>query len=641
MSGICGVINLDGAPVEPAVLEKMAQAAAHRGPDGIHYHTEGAVGLAHLALDITPESVRERQPLVSEREGLVLVADARIDNREELIGTLWSGSHLPEESPTDAEIILEAYRRWGEECPAHLIGDFAFAIWDGRRRRLFAARDAMAMRALYYRVEPRRRVLFGTEVKQILAADGVPARLFEPAVGAYLAGPFGSLEWSFYEGISQLAPAHALMVDKSGQRTWRYWDIDPDFRIEYSTEEEYVEHFLEVFLEAVRCRLRSTKPVGIFLSGGMDSGSIASVAGWLLRRDERLAGGDFRAYCWAFEELSESDERHISDGIVSHYGIPERDVAADDAWPLKDYPAHGPDRDEPLIGVYQVLIEHTLAAANSDGAGYVFSGDRGDLMVGDVVFDHLGLLRAGQLPALWEQLGAHARRSKVSLGRVVLSQLLKPLLLETWPWGAEQALALRRRLLRLEPPPYPPWVRPEFAERIGLAEIIKEAQHMPAIKDRARRMRYELIFTPMHLRGMVWSERSWARYGLGFADPWSDRRLAEFALAVPQWRIQRVGEFKRVARLAMRGIMPEQVRRSTAKISPAPLYHRALKEQARGTVLELLTGSRAAARGYTDEGMLRDYYKRFVRGGGEIPEFWWALTLEMWLRQHRFDDGRV
>jgi asparagine synthase (glutamine-hydrolysing) len=144
------MVNLDGAPVEPAALKKMARAAGHRGPDGIRYHTERAVGLAHLALNITPESAREHQPLVSERGDLVLVADVRIDNREELVRTLWGGGYLPDEPPTDAELILEAYRRWGEGCPAHLIGDFAFAIWDGRRGRLFAARDAMAMRALYY-----------------------------------------------------------------------------------------------------------------------------------------------------------------------------------------------------------------------------------------------------------------------------------------------------------------------------------------------------------------------------------------------------------------------------------------------------------------------------------------------------------
>ena len=635
MSGICGMINLDGAPIEPGVLKEMAQAAVHRGPDGIRYHTEGSIGLAHLALNITPEAARERQPLTSERGDLVLVADARIDNREELVRTLWGGGHLPHEPPTDAELILEAYRRWGEGCPARLIGDFAFAIWDARRGRLFAARDAMAMRALYYRVEPRR-VLFGTEVKQILAADRVPARLFEPAVGAYLAGPSGHLEWSFYEGISQLAPGHALVVDRSGQRTWRYWDIDPDFRIEYSTEEEYVEHFLEVFLEAVRCRLRSTKPVGIFLSGGMDSGSIASAAGWLLRREELVEDRAFRAYCWAFEELPQSDERHISSGIVSHYGFPVRDVLADEAWPLKDYPAHGPDQDEPWIWPYQALHERTLAAASSEGMGLVLSGSRGDEMVGDWVFDLPGLLRTGQLSTLWSELRAYQHYDGESLGQATTRRLLKPLMLETWPWGAERALGLRRRLRRSEQPPYPPWVRPEFAERIGLAEIVKEAEPQPTMKNHARRMRYELIFTPMHLRGMVWSERSWARYGLSFADPWSDRRLAEFVLAVPQWRIQRVGESKRIARLAMRGLMPEQVRQRAAKIVPTPLYHRALREQARGTVLDLLTGSRAAASGYLDEGALRDYYERYARGELDRPEFWWSLTLEMWLRQHRF-----
>jgi asparagine synthase (glutamine-hydrolysing) len=628
------MVNLDGAPIEPAALKKMARAAAHRGPDGIRYHTERAVGLAHLALNITPESAREHQPLGSERGDLVLVADARIDNREELVRALWGGGHLPDEPPTDAELILEAYRRWGEGCPAHLIGDFAFAIWDARRGRLFAARDAMAMRALYYRVEPRR-VLFGTEVKQILAAPGVPARLFEPAVGAYLAGPFGHMEWSFYEGISQLAPAHALVVDASGQRTWRYWDIDPDFRIEYSTEEEYVEHFLEVFLEAVRCRLRSTKPVGLFLSGGMDSGSIASAAGWLLRREELVEEGAFRAYCWAFDELPQSDERHISSGIVSHYGFPVTDVSADEAWPLKDYPAHGPDQDEPWIWPYQALHERTLMAASSEGMGLVLSGSRGDEMVGDWVFDLPGLLRAGQLSTLWDQLRAYQHYNGESLSQATTRRLLKPLLLESWPWGAERALGLRRRLRRSEEQPlYPPWVRPEFAERIGLAEIIEQSEPRSPLTDQARQVRYGRIFMLSSSRLMSADERTRARYGLGFADPWSDRRLAQFVLAVPQWRIQRVGESKRIARLAMRGPMPEEVRHRAGKTIPVSLFDRGFKERARDTVFALITGPRAGDRGYLDEAAFRNYYESFLRDGPQPYDFWWVLTLEMWLRRY-------
>ncbi len=634
MSGICGIANFDGAPVEPEVLENMAQAAAHRGPDGIHYYKEGSIGFAYLALNITPESVRERQPLQSREGDLLLTADARIDNREELIRTLRAKKHLREDAPTDADLILGAYRCWGEECPARLIGDFAFAVWDARRKRLFAARDAMGMRALYYRVEPRR-VVFGTEVKQILAAPGVPARIFEPAVGAYLAGCFGPLEWSFYEGISQLAPAHALVVDRGGVRSWRYWDIDPDYRIEYATEEEYVEHFFEVFRESVRCRLRSVKPVGIFLSGGMDSGSIASTAGWLLQRGGGGIPPVFRAYCWAFNEFPQCDERHISDLITQHYNFPVTEVAVDEAWPLKDYPEHGPDQDEPLISGYQVVTEHALAAARSEGMGSVLTGDRGDLMVGAGIVDHLGLLRAGYLQTLWGELWAHSRWHETSMSRAMTGQLLKPFLYTLWPRGAKWALSTRQKLQGVEQPPYPGWIQPEFAERVGLTQIIEENEEpQPNMNDYARRRRYERVFMFLQMRVMTMLERTRAKYGLGFAEPWSDRRLASFVLAIPQWRIQQVCESKRIARRAMRGVMPEEVRRKTAKILPTPVYEHAIRERSQDTITNLITDSGAVERGYLDESVLQDYYQ-LIRGGKPIhPSFWWALTLEMWLRQH-------
>jgi asparagine synthase (glutamine-hydrolysing) len=634
MSGVCGVVNFDGTPVEAETLEKMAQAAAHRGPDGIRYWRNGSAALANLALNLTPESLREKQPLVSRQDDLVLTADARLDNRSELIRTLIARDHLQDKAPTDAELILASYRCWGEGCAAHFVGDFAFALWDAGRRRLFAARDAMAMRAFYYRVE-RSRVLFGTEVKQILAAPGVPARIFEPAVGVYLVGPIVPLEWSFYEGISQLAPAHAMVVDESGCRVWRYWDIDPDYRVRYRTEDEYVEHFFEIFEEAVRCRLRSVKPVGILLSGGMDSGSAASTAGRLLQRDGEGSPPSFRAYSWAFEELAECDERHISSGIASHYGFPVTDVPADAYWPLKGYPAHGPDRDEPFIGPYQALIERSLAAARSEGVGLMLSGDRGDLLVGDVIVDHLGLLLAGKLHALWGELRAHGRWRNDNLSGVMMRQLLKPLLFDLWPQGAQWALDKRQKLRGRETSPqYPPWVRPEFAERVGLAEILKESEPQPTMSDYARRMRYGLLFTFMHMRGMVWSERTNSRFGQGFADPWSDRRLASFVLGVPQWVIQRSGENKRIARRAMRAVMPEQIRRGAQKIEPVSLFDRGFKERARGTVAELLTDSRAAALGYLDAGVFCNLYESFLRNEPQRHDFWWPLTLEMWLRQY-------
>ena len=620
MSGLCGIIQLDGPAVEEEVLRAMAQAAAHRGPDGIGYWSAGGAGIAHLALHIAPESLKEKQPHLD--GDLVLTADARIDNRDELTAAL--KEHLKHDSPTDTELILAAYRRWGHDSPKHLIGDFSYAIWDGTRQQLFAARDPMAMRPFYYRIEPRR-LLFASEIKQILTVPGVPAEIFEPAVAAHLAGPYGLPEWTFYEGIRQLPPAHALLLDSQGERSWKYWDIDPYYTIHYRDEGEYAEHFQELFKEAVRCRLRSVKPVGIFLSGGMDSGSIASTAGWLMQRG--LADpAAFHAYSWAFDTLPQCDERHISRGITDHYDIPTTDIPADDAWPLKDYPEHGPDRDEPRTGVYQALIERTLAAAQDHGIRLMLSGDRGDEMVGDWVFDHLGLLRTGRWRMLRQEVNAHSRWARAPVSWVVKRYLLNPLLAAVRP---PRNGATPRSRLR-----HPDWLQPDLAERAKLGDIIERSRAQPNVAGFARRMRYQRVFFFKGLKDPVPAGRSYARFGMGFADPWSDRRIASFILATPQWIVQRPSRPKRIAWQAMQGIMPEPVHKRAGKTEPASLFEYGFKEKAKQTVSTLITSSQAAARGYLDEAALRAGYEAYLHDRPLRGDFWWPLTLEMWLRRY-------
>ncbi|MEW6637679.1 MAG: asparagine synthase-related protein, partial [Actinomycetota bacterium] len=620
----------------------MAQAAPHRGRARL-WEQRGRIALAHLTTDSEGESRREGgregkramlQPLYDARSKLVVVADARIDNRRELAGLL-GARHLPAgRAPTDAELILASYERWGEGCAGRLVGDFAFAVWDELEGRLFAARDAMGMRSLYYRREEGGRLLIGTEVKQVLAAGGFEVRPFEPAIGAHLAGPFGLPEWTFYEGISQLPAAHALSYGEDGSfGVWRYWDAEPGRVIRCADEREYAERFLWVFEEAVRCRVvGQRRPVGLFLSGGMDSGTIASVGGRLVRGGD--VGGEIRAYSWAFGgDLEGSDERHISSQIAGYYGIPVREVAAGEAWPLSGYPDHGPDRDSPLIWIYQPLIEKTLTAAREDGMGVVLSGDRGDEMVGDWVFDLLGALRSGRVGDVMEDLRELGRWTGRGLRRVAVSELLRPWVLSALPWGdgPEARRRLRGSGNRAR---YPGWVNPEFARRIGLDEIIEVSAPASPFKEPARRRRYERIFSFAISRLITLDERTRARFGLTFADPWSDRRLAELVLAMPQWRVQRPSEPKGIARRAMRGVMPESARRSVGKIEPVSLFDRGFKDRAKETVEGLISGSRAAARGYLDENALRRYYLSFLRGEPQPFDFWWALTLEMWLRRH-------
>src|SRR5476649_2651280 len=148
MSGIAGIYNLDGQPVDRARMQRMTDMMAYRGPDGMGCWIDGPVGLGHAMLHTTPESLREIQPLSDERSALCVTLDGRVDNRSELHAALQSKGQ-PLRTDTDAELVLQAYACWGEDCPQHILGDFAFAIWDGRNRKLFCARDALGIKPFY------------------------------------------------------------------------------------------------------------------------------------------------------------------------------------------------------------------------------------------------------------------------------------------------------------------------------------------------------------------------------------------------------------------------------------------------------------------------------------------------------------
>ena len=192
-----------------------------------------------------------------------------MDNRTELRARLLrhgaSGSAL---TRTPSSYCAHISVR-GEECPRFIIGDFAFAIWDGRRRQLFCARDFLGVKPFYYYTDGRR-FLCGSELRQLFADASMPQRPNEAMIGEYLAVEISDLEETLYVGILRLPPAHWLIVTPGRLRKGRYWDFEPERTIRYRSDREYAEHFRTVFEEAVRCRLRSTGPIGAQLSGGVD-----------------------------------------------------------------------------------------------------------------------------------------------------------------------------------------------------------------------------------------------------------------------------------------------------------------------------------------------------------------------------------
>jgi asparagine synthase (glutamine-hydrolysing) len=626
VSGLCVVATFDGTPVGPEHLEPMIATAAYRGRDGTGSWFDPGVGLTQQVLRATGDEPAD--PFVD--GSLIVVADARLDNREELLAVLRD----VDAACPDVGLIAAAYRRWGTRCAEHLIGDFAFVVWDAAARRLYAARDPLAMRSLAYHRTPRQVVL-ATEVKQVLAGPGVPRRIDEGHVAADLVYHLGFPHWSAYEGIDLLAPGHALEIRDGSCRTWAYWRPEPEHRIVHARREEYAEHLRELFVEAVAARIRTHDPVGVLLSGGVDSGAAASTAGWLIEQGATSAPS-VHAATWAFDELSECDERTVAGLLVERYGFGWSQIPADHCGPLTDYPSHGPPLDEPFVGAFQALIDRSLHACRDAGARVVLGGDRGDLVIGWTGYRYLQFASERRWRDLRHELSEHRTGTGVPLTRLATEHLLVP--------GArrlpnrlryERQRFVDRRHGRTGASAVPAWIRPEFSQRHDLTSLLATTPEAPAGFGPSRAERHAWIFTQLHIRGMAWSERSYAEHGLVFADPFSDRRIVEFALAVPQAAITPPGDTsKPLMRAAMRGIVPETARHRASKVVPRPLYDRSLTVDAVDTVGMLLTDMVTDRFGWIDARLLRAAHERSLHGEALPAPFWSALVTEWWARDH-------
>jgi asparagine synthase (glutamine-hydrolysing) len=222
MSGITGLFNRDGAPVDRMLLQQMTGRMAYRGPDAQELWSSGQIGFGHAMLRTTEESLRERQPCSLDGE-VWITADARVDGRRELIRKLGPAFRSELEDATDPQLILHAYREWAEDCVLHVLGDFSFAIWDGPRKRLFCARDPMGVKPFYYSLSGDT-VLFSNTFDSLKAHPQVSCEVNEQAIADFLlTGLNQELGTTGLRDVLALPPAHTLTADARGLRTHRYW----------------------------------------------------------------------------------------------------------------------------------------------------------------------------------------------------------------------------------------------------------------------------------------------------------------------------------------------------------------------------------------------------------------------------------
>jgi asparagine synthase (glutamine-hydrolysing) len=641
MSGICGIIRFDGSDAEIEGLDVMLRAGAHRGPDGRTSWTGEGAALGHLAFHLAASDRTESQPVHDPSGRFVIVADGRVDAREELLRTLRiRSSHLGPD-PGPATLLLGAYLAWGEGFMHRVLGDWAFGVWDTLERRLFLARSPQGLRSLYYRIE-NDRIFFASEVRQILSVDGVPRSLFLPMAGAWLLNQSGAPEWTIYDGIRELPGGHFVDIMAGRHQVGKGWDVDPARRISYRSDEDYAEAFREILLAAVSDRLHSASPVAMLLSGGLDSSAVAGSVGWLADRGRlKVLADQVVTLSYRYDGFPQCDERHISGPLARHWGLRVEEIAAS-AWHPDSLLECELGEDNPAIPIYRPLEDAAMRRAGICGARQILIAARGDNMMGGSIWDPAGLVAAGRVK---EGIGeirtiarftggrfwSTARREFARSSKYRLRSLAPHLAARRHSDRDQRSAAVAAARTAS------PWMSSALIETLPSEALIGAPLYAAGFATLARARRYEAVSDAFTARGCGQTVRRAAEFGLQYEDPWADRRIVEFVCAVPQHVLNRADDRKRLTRMALAGLVPPQVQRGARKIIPAAFGEHALRTNEARSLRELTHEMVSARAGLIDEAALRAHIDDFLRGGPFQSEAWTALTLERWLRSNHVD----
>lgn len=621
MSPLCALIDLQGAPTSAVILRSMSGAAADASKS--HQLLTGPAGFSCRS----PGHQIPGPELVSDSEAqLAVAADARLDNRRELRDQLQE-TLRGDRPPTDAELILAAYRTWGHEAPARLLGDFAFVLWDGRARRLLAARDPLGIRRLLY-ARVGSRLCIATEVEQILRHPAISRELDESSLLSYLCGLPDDPARTFFRHVKSLPPGHRLLVEDTRVSIDRFWDIDPAHQIRYRDSGQYAEHLRETLRTAVSDRLPETagSVVGISMSGGLDSCSVAALAHGQLE-----AGPGKRSLAAAslvFDQLPSCDERPYIAEMARSFGFPTDTVVADQ-FGFLDGPARHPDLDSPFMA-WESANQELLQSLRRRGARHLLTGHGGDeLLAGSPLSYHDRFYR-GDWTAVGEIVRYARGRNESALGPLYRCFVAPGI-------GSGLDHRLRRLLGKSTAPEIPGWIGRDLRRRSAIDLRLLEPPTPARFREKSRQAIYDsLVVRGDHLRSTAWFDSRAAAAGLEARHPFLDRRLVELVLALPPEELFRAEVGKPLLRKAMAGILPEKVRCRQDKTQLGPFVDQRLKENEQANIEHLLEKPMLAELGLVDPRALRKTYEHYRRSRptDALRTIWYAITLESWLLEH-------
>jgi asparagine synthase (glutamine-hydrolysing) len=633
MCGIAGLIAFDRLHADDGErVIRMRDLIAHRGPDDAGVFLDERAALAHRRLSIV-DLAAGHQPLANETDTIQIVFNGEIYNHLAVRAELESAGHHYR-TRSDTETIVHAYEQWGDAAVDHLRGMFAFAIWDAPRRRLLLARDRLGVKPLYWAVA-QGRLLFASEIKSILASGLVRPSANEQALPELLSTRYLSGTETLFQGIHRLQPGHTLVFERGTVVIRRYWDIPagPSAQLASLSDRDLVARFRELLEEAVRIRLMSDVPLGMFLSGGLDSSAIAGLMSRMIDRPLQTFSVAFRQR--AFSELDYA--RQVSSAIKAD----AHEVVIDDqdffgALPRliwhEDEPIAHPS-SVPLYFVSALARAHVKVVLTGEGSDELLAGYgkypralanwRAAAAYGVVPQPLRAWMADSVVPKLPTIVGRYARRSFLAMPRTP----------EAMFFDNFAAIGLRRQTALLAPS-FADLATPERA--YGASRAFFDAPNGGStVLDR-------LLYTDMKtylVELLMKQDQMSMAASIESRVPFLDHRLVEFAAGLPERMKLRGLTTKWILREAVRDLLPREILTRKKMGFPVP-FGVWMRGAWNSVAHEVLLDTRSRQRGIIQPEAVERLLSSHASGIGDGADAIWALlNLELWYRTHIDGDG--
>ncbi len=626
MCGICGVVNFERQDwVQRSALAAMNERIVHRGPDDDGYYLSENVGLAMRRLSII-DLQTGRQPVSNEEGTVWLVYNGEIYNHQELRAQLEGRGHHYR-SRSDTETIVHLYEEYGLDCVHHLRGMFAFALWDMRRRRLFAARDRLGIKPFYYRLTPKG-LLFASEIKALFEYPGVERRLNRSALPEYLAFGYLAGRGTLFDGIYKLPPGHTLEVDETGKLTFHaYWDFPLSGETESRPKSHYIETYRGLLEEAVASHLISDVPVGMFLSGGLDSSVVAALMSKLHRTP-------IQTFSVGYEE-STYDELPYAKVVADHIGSEHHEIRVTQREFFEALPKLIWHEDEPLVWPSSVSLYFVARLARKH-VTVVLTGEGSDETL------------AGYTRYPWTLWNARLDRIYQCLVSRKLRRVVRELVSESMWLTPDLRRKLQHTFLARDGSSWASFYLDNFYSAFSEREqgdlLTDELATAPGTAYRDSLLYWEkssgdlltrLLYTDVKtylVELLMRQDNMSMAVSLESRVPFLDHVLVEFAARIPASLKTRGLTGKRILKSAVRDLLPASIifRRKMGFPTPWPKW---LAGPQLDQIEQLLLEPRSLGRGLFRAESLRSLFTEHRRRFRDHSDrIWRLLNLELWCR---------